>query len=90
VRNHIRTLCAACVALSALVFTAQIADADSMEEITVAHRGAATSQLGEGTLPAYTYAVKNHADMLDGDVRWTKDCGRPSATGAAPRLAVRS
>jgi len=44
-----------------------------MEEITVAHRGAATSQLGEGTLPAYTYAVKNHADMLDGDVRWTKD-----------------
>jgi glycerophosphoryl diester phosphodiesterase len=73
VRNHIRTLCAACVALSALVFTAQIADADSMEEITVGHRGAATSQLGEGTLPAYAYAVKNHADMLDGDVRWTKD-----------------
>jgi glycerophosphoryl diester phosphodiesterase len=73
VRNHIRTLCAVIVALIALVFTAQVADADSMEEITVAHRGAATSQLGEGTLPAYSYAVKNHADMLDGDVRWTKD-----------------
>lgn len=72
-RNHIRTLCAVIVALIALVFTAQVADADSMEEITVAHRGAATSQLGEGTLPAYSYAVKNHADMLDGDVRWTKD-----------------
>lgn len=72
-RNHIRTLCAVIVALIALVFTAQVADADSMEEITVAHRGAATSQLGEGTLPAYRYAVKNHADMLDGDVRWTKD-----------------
>ena len=57
-RNHIRTLCAALVALTALVFTAQIADADSMEEITVAHRGAATSQFGEGTLPAYRYAVK--------------------------------
>jgi glycerophosphoryl diester phosphodiesterase len=73
VRNHIRTLCAVIVALIALVFTAQVADADSMEEITVAHRGAATSQLGEGTLPAYSYAVRNHADMLDGDVRWTKD-----------------
>ncbi|HEY6813850.1 MAG TPA: glycerophosphodiester phosphodiesterase family protein, partial [Propionibacteriaceae bacterium] len=24
-------------------------------------------------LPAYQYAVKNHADMLDADVRWTKD-----------------
>jgi glycerophosphoryl diester phosphodiesterase len=73
VRNHIRTLCAAIVALVALIITAHIAEADSMEEITVAHRGASTSQLGEGTLPAYTYAVKNHADMLDGDVRWTKD-----------------
>jgi glycerophosphoryl diester phosphodiesterase len=73
VRNHIRTLCAAIVTLIALVFTARVADADSMEEITVAHRGAATSQFGEGTLPAYRYAVKNHADMLDGDVRWTKD-----------------
>ncbi len=72
-RNHIRTLCAAIVALVALIITAHIAEADSMEEITVAHRGASTSQLGEGTLPAYTYAVKNHADMLDGDVRWTKD-----------------
>ena len=57
-RNHIRTLCAAIVTLIALVFTAHIADADSMEEITVAHRGAATSQFGEGTLPAYRYAVK--------------------------------
>jgi glycerophosphoryl diester phosphodiesterase len=73
VRNHIRTLCVAIVALIALLFTARVADADSMDEITVAHRGAATSQLGEGTLPAYTYAVKNHADMLDGDIRWTKD-----------------
>jgi glycerophosphoryl diester phosphodiesterase len=73
VRNHIRTLCAAIVTLIALVFTAHVADADSMEEITVAHRGASTSQFGEGTLPAYGYAVKNHADMLDGDVRWTKD-----------------
>jgi len=72
VRNHIRTLCAAIVALIALVFTAQVADADSMEEITAAHRGAATSQFGEGTLPAYRYAVKTMR-TLDGDIRWTKD-----------------
>ena len=47
--------------------------ADSMEEVTVAHRGASTRKLAESTLPAYKYAVKNHADILDGDVRWTKD-----------------
>jgi glycerophosphoryl diester phosphodiesterase len=57
----------------AAVITANTAYADSMEELTVAHRGATTSKLGEGTLPAYQYAVKNRADVLDADVRWTKD-----------------
>jgi glycerophosphoryl diester phosphodiesterase len=47
--------------------------ADSMEELTVAHRGASTSKLAESTLPAYKYAVENHADILDGDIHWTKD-----------------
>jgi glycerophosphoryl diester phosphodiesterase len=55
------------------ILTATTAYADSMEELTVAHRGATTSKLGESTLPAYQYAVKNHADVLDADVRWTKD-----------------
>ena len=55
------------------MFAAHIAYADSMEELIVAHRGARTSKLGEGTLPAYQYAVKNRADILDGDIRWTKD-----------------
>ena len=55
------------------ILTANTAHADSMEELSVAHRGATTSQLAEGTLPAYQYAVKNHADILDADVRWTKD-----------------
>jgi glycerophosphoryl diester phosphodiesterase len=50
-----------------------VAYADSMEELTVAHRGASTSTLAESTLPAYKYAVKNRADILDADVRWTKD-----------------
>jgi glycerophosphoryl diester phosphodiesterase len=69
-------LCALAALLAlgiAPTFTATAAYADSIEEITVAHRGATTSQLAEGTLPAYQYAVKNHADMLDADVRWTKD-----------------
>jgi glycerophosphoryl diester phosphodiesterase len=52
-----------------------------MEEVTVAHRGATTSTLGEGTLPAYQYAVKNNADILDADVRWTKDGSDPDSLG---------
>jgi glycerophosphoryl diester phosphodiesterase len=52
-----------------------------MEEVTVAHRGAATKKLDEGTLPAYQYAVKNRADMLDADVRWTKDGSDPDSVG---------
>jgi len=57
----------------ASLLTVPVAYADSMEELTVAHRGASTSTLAESTLPAYKYAVKNHADILDADVRWTKD-----------------
>ena len=63
------------------IFTATAAYADSIEEITVAHRGATTAQLAEGTLPAYQYAVKNHADLLDADVRWTKDGSDPDNLG---------
>jgi glycerophosphoryl diester phosphodiesterase len=63
------------------IFTATTAYADSMEELTVAHRGATTSKLGESTLPAYQYAVKNHADILDADVRWTKDGPDPDKLG---------
>jgi glycerophosphoryl diester phosphodiesterase len=57
----------------AWLIPAHIAYADSMEELTVAHRGASTSKLAEGTLPAYKYAAKNRADILDADVRWPKD-----------------
>ena len=71
-----KRLCALIAVLAfgiAPTFTATTAQADSMEEVTVAHRGATTSKLGEGTFAAYQYAVKNRADMLDGDIRWTKD-----------------
>jgi glycerophosphoryl diester phosphodiesterase len=57
----------------AFLLATQIGYAQSMEELTVAHRGASNSTFGEGTLPAYKYAVKNRADILDADVRWTKD-----------------
>ncbi len=63
------------------ILPATTAYADSMEELTVAHRGATTSKLGESTLPAYQYAVKNHADILDADVRWTKDGPDPDKLG---------
>jgi len=57
----------------AVSLTSTAAHADSLEEITIAHRGASTSKLAEGTLPAYQYAVENHADILDADLHWTKD-----------------
>ena len=47
----------------------------------MAHRGAETSKYAEGTSAAYRYAVRNRADMLDGDVRWTKDGRDPDSLG---------
>jgi glycerophosphoryl diester phosphodiesterase len=72
-RNRVRALRAVIGGGIAVVLTTPIACAHSMDELTVAHRGASTSKLGEGTLPAYKYAVRNRADILDADVRWTKD-----------------
>lgn len=71
-----KRLCALSAMLAlgiAVSLTSTAAHGDSVEEITIAHRGASTSKLGESTLPAYQYAVKNHADILDADVHWTKD-----------------
>ena len=72
-RNRVRALRAVIGGGIAVALTTPIACAQSMDELTVAHRGASTSKLGEGTLPAYKYAVRNRADILDADVRWTKD-----------------
>ena len=72
-RKRLFALSAVLAFAIAPILTTTPAYADSMEELTVAHRGAATSKLGEGTLPAYQYAVKNYADILDADVRWTQD-----------------
>jgi glycerophosphoryl diester phosphodiesterase len=72
-KRRLRALTVVFASGIALVLAAHIAYADAMEEVTVAHRGASNSKLGEGTLPAYKYAVKNRGDILDADVHWTKD-----------------
>jgi glycerophosphoryl diester phosphodiesterase len=72
-RTRVRVLHAVIGGGIAVVLTTPSAYAQSMDELTVAHRGASTSRFGEGTLPAYKHAVRNRADILDADVRWTKD-----------------
>jgi glycerophosphoryl diester phosphodiesterase len=73
-RNGLRALGAVVAAAIAMLLTAHPANAVPVDNIVVAHRGGgATKSTAEGTLAAYQYAVKNHADILDGDVRWTKD-----------------
>jgi glycerophosphoryl diester phosphodiesterase len=72
VKSRIRVLNVVVAAAFALIVVVSVAHADSMDEIVVAHRGAKMSKYAEGTLPAYRYAVRNRADILDADVRWTK------------------
>ena len=72
-RNCLRALTAAAAAGVALFVAAPSANAVPADEILVAHRGATTKTVAEGTLASYQYAVDSGADILDGDVRWTKD-----------------
>ena len=80
-RNVLRALTAVAAAGIALVVAAPSANAIPVDNILVAHRGATTKSVAEGTLASYQYAVKNHADILDGDVRWTKDSPDPDHVG---------
>ena len=43
--------------------------------------GRAYVEVCRSTSAAYRYAVRNRADMLDGDVRWTKDGSDPDSLG---------
>jgi len=63
---------------AALILVAPAAQADVLDEIVVAHRAGATAQYGEGTLKSYKFSVANHADILDGDIHWTKDSPKDS------------
>jgi len=73
VKSRFHLLDVVLAAAIAVIFAVPAAHADSMDEVVVAHRGAKMSKYAEGTLPAYRYAVRNRADILDADVRWTKD-----------------
>ena len=70
--NAVRAL-QAVIATGALVLVAPPAQASVLDEIVIAHRAGATSAYGEGTLKSYKFSVANHADVLDGDIHWTKD-----------------
>ena len=72
-RNALRALKASIAVGAALILVAPTAQADVLDEIVVAHRGGATTEYGEGTLKSYEFSVKNNADILDGDIHWTKD-----------------
>ena len=72
-RNAGRALKAMVAAGTALILVAPAAQADVLDQIVIAHRAGATSLYGEGTLASYKHSVKNHADILDGDIHWTKD-----------------
>jgi glycerophosphoryl diester phosphodiesterase len=80
-RNVLRALAAAVAAGIALLVAAPSANAIPVDNIVVAHRGATTKSYAEGTLDSYKYAVRSHADILDGDVRWTKDSSDADSVG---------
>jgi glycerophosphoryl diester phosphodiesterase len=80
-RNSLRALTAIGAAAIALVVAAPSANAIPVDNIHDAHRGATTKSIAEGTLVSYEYAVEHEADILDGDVRWTKDSSDADTVG---------
>jgi glycerophosphoryl diester phosphodiesterase len=72
-RNAVRALKALIAVGAALIMVAPAAQADILDAIVVAHRAGATTKYGEGTLKSYKFSVTNKADVLDGDIHWTKD-----------------
>ena len=77
-RNAVRALQAMIAAGAALILVAPAAQANVLDEIVVAHRAGATAKYGEGTLKSYEFSVANNADVLDGDIHWTKDSPKDS------------
>jgi glycerophosphoryl diester phosphodiesterase len=81
-RNTVRALNALIAVGAALILVAPTAQASVLDEIVVAHRAGATTKYGEGTLKSYKFSVAHHADILDGDIHWTKDSPNdPDALG---------
>jgi glycerophosphoryl diester phosphodiesterase len=79
-RNVVRALKALIAVGAALILAAPAAQADILDAIVVAHRAGATTKYGEGTMASYKYSVAKHADVLDGDIHWTKDSPNDSDT----------
>lgn len=77
-RTAVRALQALIAVGAALILVAPAAQADVLDAIVVAHRAGATTKYGEGTMASYKYSVAHHADVLDGDIHWTKDSPRDS------------
>jgi glycerophosphoryl diester phosphodiesterase len=78
-RNSVRVVQAMVAAGTALILTAPAAQAaNPLDDIVIAHRAGASSRYGEGTLASYKHSVANHADILDGDIHWTKDSPKDS------------
>jgi glycerophosphoryl diester phosphodiesterase len=72
-RNIVPALTALIAVGAALILVAPTAQANVLDEIVVAHRAGATTKYGEGTLKSYKFSVAQHADILDGDIHWTRD-----------------
>ena len=72
-RNVVRGLKALIAVGAALILVAPTAQANILDAIVVAHRAGAATKYGEGTLASYKYSVAHDADVLDGDIHWTKD-----------------
>jgi glycerophosphoryl diester phosphodiesterase len=73
-RNVVRALKAMIAVGAAITLLAPTAEAETLlEQIAVAHRGGAVTRFGEGTMLSYQDAVKNGAQILEGDIHWTKD-----------------
>jgi glycerophosphoryl diester phosphodiesterase len=81
-RNAVRALQASIAVGAALILVAPSAQADIRSAIVVAHRAGATSSLGEGTKEAYEDSVAHGADVLDGDIHWTKDSSDADTVGS--------
>jgi hypothetical protein len=71
-RNVVRGLKALIAVGAALILVAPTAQANILDAIVVAHRAGAATKYGEGTLASYKYSVAHDADVLDGDIHWTR------------------
>jgi glycerophosphoryl diester phosphodiesterase len=72
-RNVVHGLKAVIAVGAALILVVPAAQANVLDAIVVAHRAGAATKYGEGTMASYQYSVRHNADVLDGDIHWTKD-----------------